>query len=298
MPTATFNSRFIIWLWMTILTIYTIITASLADDPNCITHSQKDALDTIFGVVLSCLTGLSLGVWVIGHAESSTSTNNLTMHRATVINAITNDGSKKDNWSERLITPICTAVALALIARYMVLTRTTNDAILVDLLKDNHTQPILALLLLVLSVLYYILTSSEFKSCIDRAWREAKEKKKIMDNTTPLLSTADDAVFKVSPKTAHFIKLFVELPLVFLSGYIIVSIITIIITKGSLGTFFEEHDVLLASFLAPDFFYCSLISPTFKYCIDRVYHKMEEEDKVVDASTMMEDYGRTIPPAN
>ncbi|KAI4280157.1 MAG: hypothetical protein L6R38_004675 [Xanthoria sp. 2 TBL-2021] len=294
MPTVTFNSRFIIWLWMTILTLYTIITASITNDPECITFSQKYALDTFFGVTLSCLAGLSLGVWVVGGAEAPTPRNDLAMHRAMVNNAIANNGSKKDNWSESFIIHICTAVSLALIAGYMVLTRTTNHAVLVDLLKDDHTQPILASLLLVLPTLYYILTSREFKSCIDRAWREAKEKKKIMDNTTPLLSDADDAVFKVSPKTADLLTLFIGLPLALLTVYIAV----LLSIKGSPETFFKEHGVLLASVLAPCFFYCSLISSSFKYCIDRFYHKMEKEKKIVNASTMTEDHGRTRTPTN
>ncbi|KAI4260330.1 MAG: hypothetical protein L6R42_004097 [Xanthoria sp. 1 TBL-2021] len=298
MPAATFKSRFIILLWMTFLIMYTIITASIADDPDCITQSEKDLLDTFFGMILSCLTGLSLGVWVVGGAEASTSTNNLAMHRAMGINAITNNGSKKNNWNEHFMIHIYIAIPLALIAGYMVLTPTTNDAVLVDLLKDDHTQPILASLLLVLPALYYILGSQEFKSCIDSAWREAKEKKKIMDKTTPFLSTADDAVFKVTPKTAGFIALFVELPLALLAVYIIVLTISMLFTKGSLETFFEEHGVLLASFLPPFLFYCSLTSSSFKYCIDCLYHNMEEEKKDVDASTMTEDYGGTIPPAN
>ena len=68
---STFNSRFIIWLWLTVLTMYMIITNSIADDPELIILSQKYCMDNIFCMILGALTGLSFGTWVKDGGESS-----------------------------------------------------------------------------------------------------------------------------------------------------------------------------------------------------------------------------------
>ncbi|KAL8651225.1 MAG: hypothetical protein Q9226_004796 [Calogaya cf. arnoldii] len=290
---SSFSSRLIIWLWLAVLTVYMIITASIADDPESIILSQKYAMDTVFGLVLSAVAGLSFGMWVIDGGDSSPTTrenkipmnnlgsNNLTKLKTILDRLIADISSRKNkNRNRHSEIHICAALPLALIVGYIHIIAISTDAKLFDVLLNYPMLRFLASLCCVIQTLNYVSTSPAVKSYIGNFRHKFQEEMQIINQTTPLLSGADDAVLKVTPKTLFLVKQLAALPVYLLACYIIADVFS----KGDLV--FLENELLLHSVLAPCLFYGMLTSSSFKSVVDGVYQK---------AKAMMGGYAKKAP---
>ncbi|KAL8895271.1 MAG: hypothetical protein Q9192_003744, partial [Flavoplaca navasiana] len=121
-------------------------------------------------------------------------------------------------------------------------------------------------------------TATEYR----RISRENEEQQKIINKTTPLISTADDAVFRITPGAASFATFIASLPILLLSVYTV----GYLDNKQLLRTFLNEHRAIHICLLACWSCYGMLTSPGFKYDIDRIYHKIKvEKGRAVHAST-------------
>ncbi|KAL8854469.1 MAG: hypothetical protein Q9221_000740 [Calogaya cf. arnoldii] len=278
---STFNSRFIIWLWLTVLTMYMIITNSIADDPELIILSQKYCMDNIFCMILGALTGLSFGTWVQDGGESSPAilsnklpTNNLWVNivpkiRIMVNRLIADIKSRNNNSRDRhSVIHICSLLPLAQINSYIHIIALTTDAKLSNVFRNYPVLRSLASLCCVVQTLNYIFTSRTVKSYVNDFHREMKAKMQIIDKTTPLLSDIDGALLQVTPKTLQVVKQVAALPVYLLACYIIADVFS----KGELS--FLKNELLLPSVLAPCVFYGMRTSSSFKFVLDSVRHKI------------------------
>ncbi|KAL8876580.1 MAG: hypothetical protein Q9198_005254 [Flavoplaca austrocitrina] len=92
----------------------------------------------------------------------------------------------------------------------------------------------------------------------------------ISDKTTPLLSTADDAVLRITPVAARFAAVLASLPVPLLSLYTC----GYFVDKQYLWTFVNENRAFHICLLACWSVYGMLTSPGFKYDIDRICRKI------------------------
>ena len=197
------------WLWMVVLSIYTILKPSLILTPSLFhlgTLDHCNTMDIVFAVIFGGLVIWSFAVWVVDPTGSLRTTSYRKLRKAMA--AIATD------WR--------------------------------------------------------------------RISREAEEERKISDMTTPLLSTADDAVFRITPVAARFAAFLASLPIpllfVYTCGYFV--------NKQYLWAFLNENLAFHICLLACWSVYGMLTSPGFKYDIDRIYRKIKvEKDDAVHDST-------------
>ena len=228
-----------------------------------------------FGIIVSCLMGLSLGVWVSGEAPTN--------------NAVAINGFNK---SKRLITGLVHATAVAILIDELVhLIVHIHDRDLVDLLRT------MTVLVAGLPSFYYILTELDLMSSIDRVRHKTKEMERRLEKTAPLLSSADDAVFKVAPTTADFVTWLADASFRYMMFTLILDLVLVILGGTKVNTFRIINRTVFLGF----FFICgatsALTSRFSKYCINGFLQTVKGEKKVTTASTSTKDRGKTRPSA-
>ncbi|KAI4235487.1 MAG: hypothetical protein LQ349_003129 [Xanthoria aureola] len=228
-----------------------------------------------FGIIVSCLMGLSLGVWVSGEAPTN--------------NAVAINGFNK---SKRLITGLVHATAVAILIDELVhLIVHIHDRDLVDLLRT------MTVLVAGLPSFYYILTELDLMSSIDRVRHKTKEMERRLEKTAPLLSSADDAVFKVVPTTADFVTFLADASFRYMMFTLILDLVLVLLGITKVNTF----RIINRSIILESFFLCgatnALTSQFFKYCLDGFLQMVQSDKRVTAASNNTKIRGKTGPPA-
>ncbi|KAI4217879.1 MAG: hypothetical protein L6R36_009231, partial [Xanthoria steineri] len=266
LPSTTFTTRVLIWLRVITLLVRVIILQDIF-------RTLKK--DTCLGIIVGCLASLSLGVWVF--REPSTN------------NAVANNGSNK---SKRLTTCLVHATGLAiLIDEYVQFIAQIHDRDLVDLL---HTMTVLVA---GLPSFDYILTELDLVSSIDRVRHKTEEMEKSWEETAPLLSSADGAVFKDPPNTADDVTFLADVSLGYMMFTLILDFVLVVLGDPKVHTIRNINRTLFLE----SFFLCgatsALTSRFFKYCLDGFLQMVKGGKKITAASINTKDGGKTGPSA-
>ncbi|KAL8865767.1 MAG: hypothetical protein Q9198_009169, partial [Flavoplaca austrocitrina] len=261
MSSSTFESRFIMWLWMAVLSIYTILT------PYFIVLGHYITTDTVFAVIFGGLAIWSLGVWVIDGADSKKKIKSA-IRNALLDNDFINNISMDGKWNQPSVVHIgielaalgaalfTTTIVLRSIAHYI-----EHNATLVYALRYHPDLALLALAFSDVLVLYVVfkLAPPVFMVYLNRVRRDYKKRHEIIDKTTPLVSSTADAFFQVTPTTAQFFNFLFALPITYVLSYVL----AILVTGGNIQGFFKENTFPIASLVMPGLIWANLISPFF-----------------------------------
>ncbi|KAL8861452.1 MAG: hypothetical protein Q9198_010531 [Flavoplaca austrocitrina] len=289
MSSSTFESRFIMWLWMAVLSIYTILKPSLI---HLGTLDHYNTMDTVFAVIFGGLAIWSFGVWVIDGADSKKKKIKSAIRNALLDNDFINNISMDGKWNKPSIVHMCTelvALGAALFATTIVFRSIAHyiehNATLVYALRYHPDLALLALVFCDVLVLYvvYKLAPPVFMVYLNRVRRDYKERQEIIDKTTPLVSSAANAFFQVTPTTTHFFNVLFALPILYVLSYVV----AVLVIGGNVKAFFKENTFSIASLVIPGVIWANLISPFFKHDLDCIYSKIKgAERNVAEVSTM------------
>ncbi|KAL8883197.1 MAG: hypothetical protein Q9192_007368 [Flavoplaca navasiana] len=281
MSSSTFESRFIMWLWMVVLSIYTILTPSLTD---------LDITDTVFAASFVGLAIWSFGVWVSDGAGVSKKKMKSAIRSALLDNDRINNTSRDGRWNKP--PHVHMGVELAALGAVIFATTTVmrdmahyfeHNATLDNVIRDHPILTNLTLVFCTIVLLYTIFTLAPQAFKQFRAPHDYKKPQRIMNKTTPVVSSADGAFFQVTPTTADVVNALFGLPLFPVLGYILV----ILITGGDIQAFFKENTFIMASLMITGMIWAHLMSPSSKYDLDCIYKKIKRAERnVAEVSTM------------
>ncbi|KAL9024532.1 MAG: hypothetical protein Q9180_007872 [Flavoplaca navasiana] len=289
MSNTSFESRLVMWLWMAVLSIYTILTSSLIDLG---TLDHYNTTDTVFAFIFGGLAIWSFVMWVMDGAEISKKKIQSAIRNALLDNDFINNTFMDGKWNKpsfvhmgiELVALGAALYATTIVIRYCPHYLEYNPT-LVNAIRDHPVLAILAFVFYIIVALYIILklTPPVFMVNLNRVRQDYKKRQEIIDKTTPLVSSADGAFFQVTPITANFFDFLFGYPILLVLGYIFATLVT----SDDIQAFFKEMTFIIASLVIPGVIWASLISPSFKYDLDCIYNKINgAERNVAEVSTM------------